>query len=108
MRVSLTARRRLRLDYLSKRERLNATVRVDGLGVQRLFSLDNQNRAQVLSISRSLGEGFEKCFVNDCSPRARVLQVISIIISRQKRVHHSNYRADAGRAEPRPNKFRTI
>src|SRR5438045_678142 len=46
--------------------------------------------------------------MNDHTTRPRVLEIVAIIIPGQKRINHSDDRADARGAKPCPNKFGAI
>ena len=40
--------------------------------------------------------------------RARVLEIVTIVVRRQQRIDHRDHRANARRAKPGPDKLRTI
>ena len=46
--------------------------------------------------------------MNDGDARARVVEIVFVIIGRQQRIDHRDHRADPRRAKPGPDKLRTI
>src|SRR5213594_1717588 len=56
----------------------------------------------------SFAEWLEKRFMHDRRASARILEIVSVVVRRQQRINHRDYRANPRRAKPTPNKFWTI
>ena len=94
---------------------LRAVLVVGHQGVTQTVSLsyafrvtDNQNSAQITSAFSSSTKSLQLRLVNHGHAGARILQVISVVLGRQQRIDHSNYRSDTRRSKPCPNKLRTV